>query len=71
MAIKLRGGRLWPPMLSEAEPYLDPALAARIAAFLDGDAYAARDALELATNAIAYRVDQRVALAVSDAARGS
>jgi hypothetical protein len=34
-------------MLSEAEPYLDPALAARIGAFLDGDAYAARDALDV------------------------
>jgi hypothetical protein len=33
--------------LSEAEPYLDPALAARIASFLDGDAYAARDALDV------------------------
>jgi aminoglycoside phosphotransferase (APT) family kinase protein len=32
--------------LSEAEPYLDPALAARIALFLDSDAYAARDALD-------------------------
>jgi len=34
-------------MLSEAEPYLDPALAARIAAFLDGNAYAARDGLDV------------------------
>jgi aminoglycoside phosphotransferase (APT) family kinase protein len=34
-------------MLSEAEPYLAPALAARITAFLDGDAYAARDALDV------------------------
>jgi hypothetical protein len=34
-------------MLSEAEPHLDPALAARIAAFLDGDAYAARDGLDV------------------------
>ena len=33
--------------LSEAEPYLDPALAARIAKFLDGDASAARDALDV------------------------
>ncbi|MDB4964533.1 MAG: hypothetical protein JWN44_222 [Myxococcales bacterium] len=34
-------------MLSEAEPYLDATLAARIAAFLDGDAYATRDALDV------------------------
>ena len=34
-------------MLAEAAPYLDPALAARIAAFLDGDEYAARDALDV------------------------
>jgi hypothetical protein len=34
-------------MLSEAEPHLDPALAARIAALLDGDAYAARDGLHV------------------------
>jgi len=33
--------------LSEAAPYLDPALAARIAAFLDRDASAARDALDV------------------------
>lgn len=33
--------------LSEAAPYLDPALAGRIAAFLDGNAYAARDALDV------------------------
>jgi aminoglycoside phosphotransferase (APT) family kinase protein len=34
-------------MLSEAEPYLDAALAARIATFLDGNAYARRDALDV------------------------
>jgi len=34
-------------MLSEAEPYLDPALAARIAAFLDHDPIAARDVLDV------------------------
>ena len=32
--------------LREAEPYLDPALVSRIAVFLDGDRYAARDALD-------------------------
>jgi aminoglycoside phosphotransferase (APT) family kinase protein len=34
-------------MLSEAAPYLDPSLAARIAAFLDSNAYAARDGLDV------------------------
>lgn len=33
--------------LSEAAPYLDRALAGRIAAFLDGNRYAARDALDV------------------------
>lgn len=33
--------------LSEAAPYLDPGLAARIAAFLDGDEHAGRDALDV------------------------
>jgi len=33
--------------LREARPYLDPALAARIAAFLDTNEYAARDALDV------------------------
>jgi Phosphotransferase enzyme family len=34
-------------MLSEAEPYLDATLAVRIAAFLDSDEYATRDALDV------------------------
>jgi hypothetical protein len=34
-------------MLSEAAEYLDPALAARIAVFLDSDGYAAHDALDV------------------------